>query len=56
MKLEVLVDRMMQENTYVYYDEQTRQAVIVDPALNFKDAVDTIKRLDLDVKYILLRN
>ena len=54
MKLEVLGDRMMQENTYVYYDEQTRQAVIVDPALNFKDAVDTIIRLDLDVKYILL--
>lgn len=54
MKLEVLVDRMMQENTYLYYDEKTREAVIIDPALNFKDEIEAINRLGLDLKYILL--
>lgn len=54
MKLEVLVDMMMQENTYILYDENTREAVVVDPAMNFDGEKSIIESKKLNVKYILL--
>lgn len=54
MKLEVLVDRMMQENTYVFYDESTLDAIVVDPALNFREEKELIEKLGLKVNYIML--
>ncbi|MDD7184001.1 MBL fold metallo-hydrolase [Peptostreptococcus porci] len=54
MKLEVIVDSMMQENTYIYYDENTLEAVVIDPALCFDKQKDFIKKHNLAVKYIML--
>lgn len=54
MKLEVIVDSMMQENTYIYYDEKTLEAVVIDPALSFDSQKKFIKDKNLNVKYIML--
>ncbi len=54
MKLEVIVDSMMQENTYIYYDEKTLDAVVIDPALSFDRQKKFIKDKNLNVKYIML--
>lgn len=54
MKLEVLIDNIMQENTYIYYDENTLDAVVIDPALCFNKQRDFIKEKNLNVKYIML--
>lgn len=54
MKLEVIVDNMMQENTYVYYDEKTLDAVVIDPSLCFDKQKKFIKEKNLNVKYIML--
>lgn len=54
MKLEVFIDTMIQENTYVYYDKATLDAVVIDPSLCFKKEKEFIKKNKLKVKYILL--
>ncbi|WP_101773076.1 MBL fold metallo-hydrolase [Peptostreptococcus faecalis] len=54
MKIRILSDRMMQENTYIYYDEKTLDAIVVDPALNIKEEKDFISQKKLNVKYIML--
>ena len=54
MKIEVFVDSMMQENSYIYYDENTLEAVIIDPALCLEKEVKFIKEKNLNVKYIIV--
>lgn len=54
MKIEVFIDSMMQENSYVYYDEKTLDAVIIDPALCLDREKQFIKDKKLNVKYIIL--
>lgn len=54
MKIKVIADRMMQENTYVYYDEKTLDAVVVDPALSLDEEIAFINNKKLNVKYIIL--
>ncbi len=54
MKIEVFVDSMMQENTYIYYDENTLEAVIIDPALCLEKELEFIKEKSLKVKYIIV--
>ena len=54
MKIEVFIDSMMQENSYIYYDENTLEAVIIDPALCLEREAKFIKNKNLKVKYIIL--
>lgn len=54
MKLQVFIDNMMQENTYLYYDEDTKEGVVIDPSMNFEDEKSFIKDHGIDVKYIIL--
>lgn len=54
MKLEVFIDSMMQENTYLYYDENTKEAIIIDPALCIDKEKEYIKDNNIDLKYIIL--
>lgn len=54
MKLQVFIDGMMQENTYLYYDEDTKEGVVIDPSMNFEDEKSFIEDNGIDVKYIIL--
>ncbi|KGF13027.1 hydrolase [Peptostreptococcus sp. MV1] len=54
MKIKVITDRMMEENTYVCYDENTLDAVLIDPSLNIDEEKKFIKDNNLNVKYIML--
>lgn len=54
MKIKVITDRMMEENTYVCYDENTLDAVVIDPSLNIDEEKKFIKDNNLNVKYIML--
>ena len=54
MKIKVFVDSVMQENSYIYYDEKTLEAVIIDPALCLEKGKKFIDDNKLNVKYIML--
>lgn len=54
MKIKVFVDSVMQENSYIYYDEKTLEAVIIDPALCLEKEKKFIDDNKLNVKYIML--
>ncbi len=54
MKKEVFIDSMMQENTYIYYDKNSLEAVVIDPALCLEKEIEFIKEKKLKVKYIIL--
>lgn len=54
MKIKVITDRMMEENTYVCYDENSLDAVVIDPSLNIDEEKKFIKDNNLNVKYIML--
>ena len=54
MKIEVITDSMMGQNTYLCYDENTLEAVIIDPSLNIDEEKRLIKNKKLDLKYIIL--
>nr|WP_314277319.1 MBL fold metallo-hydrolase [uncultured Peptostreptococcus sp.] len=54
MKIEVITDSMMGQNTYLCYDENTLEAVIIDPSLNIYEEKNLIKNKNLNLKYIIL--
>ncbi len=54
MKIKVITDTMMGENTYVCYDEKTLEAVVIDPSFNIDEEMKFIKDKNLVVKYIML--
>ena len=54
MKIEVITDSMMGQNTYLCYDENTLEAVIIDPSLNIDEEKKLIKNKNLNLKYIIL--
>ena len=54
MRLEVFIDSMMQQNSYLYYDEETKEAIIIDPALCLEKEETYIKENQIDLKYIVL--
>lgn len=45
---------MMPTNCYIVYDENLKEALIVDPGYESKEIVDFIKQKELKVKYIYL--
>ncbi|NSW85645.1 MAG: MBL fold metallo-hydrolase [Syntrophobacteraceae bacterium] len=53
MVFEHLVVGMLQTNCYILGDEQTRQAVVIDPGGDFKRIADRIVRFELDLVAIL---
>lgn len=54
MKIQAIADRMMQQNTFIIFDENTKDAAVIDPSLNLKEELDIINKNSLKVKFILL--
>jgi len=53
MKVYQLQVGNMQNFTYVLEDEETKEAVIIDPSWDLDLIIDTIERNDLKVKYVI---
>ncbi len=54
MKLETFITNRLREKAYVLYDENTKNAICVDPGNSDNVILDFIKENNLDLKYILL--
>lgn len=54
MKLVKLVLWLLHTNCYILYDENTKNAVIIDPAGQFEVIKNKIEELEINVKYIIL--
>ena len=54
MKVERLVLGLLHTNCYFIYDENTKEAVVVDPASNIKKILAVINELLLKVKLVVL--
>ena len=54
MKTEKLVLWLLHTNCYVVYDENTKNAAVIDPAGNVEKICKKLKELNLNVKYIIL--
>lgn len=53
MKIIALTVGAMGTNCYIAYDEDTREAVIIDPGAEGKRIIDQVERNNLKVKYIV---
>jgi hydroxyacylglutathione hydrolase len=53
MILETLVVSMFGVNCYILGSEQSHEAAVIDPGGNINDIIETLKRHDLIIKYIL---
>ncbi len=54
MKLEVFVTNSLRELSYVLYDENTNDAVCIDPGNEDDSILEYVKKNNLNLKYILL--
>ena len=54
MKLLQYVVRSMDQNVYIYFDEESKEGVIVDPGNDAARIAQVIKENEIDVKAILL--
>jgi len=54
MKLEIVVVTVLSENVYIYYDEYTKEGVVIDPGGNSEKIIKAIDSLGVKVKGILL--
>lgn len=54
MKIERLVLGMLHTNCYIVYDEQSKEAIIIDPADSYPKIKAKILELGLQVKYVIL--
>lgn len=54
MIIEKVVDRYMDENTYILGDEQTKKCAVIDPGGSIIDIFNIIKKHELTVEYIIL--
>ena len=54
MKLLSHVVRSMDQNVYIYFDEETKEGVIIDPGNDAPQIAEIIKRNEINVKAILL--
>ncbi len=54
MKVQLIFKYENAENTYVVYDENTRDAVIIDPGADADDILSFCKRKRLKVYYVLI--
>ena len=44
MKIETFVVNTFQENTYIYFDENTLEAILIDPGASYQQELDNIKK------------
>jgi len=54
MKLLTINSNPTVQNTYLYFDEETKEGVIIDPGLNTNEAAEAIQKNSIQVKGILL--
>lgn len=54
MILEKIVESRMGENTYVVGDENTKKCIVVDPGANFIDIMNFVKKMNLNIEYVVL--
>ena len=54
MIIEKVVDRFMDENTYILGDEKTKKCAVIDPGGSIIDIFNIIKQHGLTVEYIIL--
>lgn len=54
MQLETFVLGQIQVNTYLYYDEQKKRGIIVDPGMGPEPLIQRITELDLTIEAVLL--
>ena len=54
MKFEIILNTGMNENTYLLYDENTKNAVIIDPGAQMTKIESKTNELGVNIKYILL--
>lgn len=54
MIIKKVVDRYMDENTYILGDEKTGKCAVIDPGGSIIDILNTVKKNNLTVEYILL--
>lgn len=54
MKLKIFITNLLKENAYLFYDENTKKAICVDPGNKDDSIYEFIKENDLDLVYILL--
>ncbi len=54
MKLEIFVTNSLRELSYVLYDENTKDAVCIDPGNEDDTILEYVKENNLNLKYILL--
>ncbi len=53
LKIKTLPVGIIETNCYLVYDEETREAMVIDPGAEGRRIVDEIGELDLKVKYIV---
>lgn len=54
LKIEILVIGSIQTNTYIVYDENSKNAIIIDPASEAKGIINHIDSLGLNLKAIFI--
>ncbi len=54
MIIEKVVDRYMDENTYILGDEKTKKCAVIDPGGSIIDIFNIVKKHELTVEYIIL--
>ncbi len=54
MQIKTYIIGMMENNNYLVWDEDSREAFLVDCSMNYKPIVDDASKMGLDVKYIIL--
>ena len=52
MKLEIFITGPIQVNTYLLYDEKTKEGILIDVGGGVKDIVSKIQQLELNIKGI----
>lgn len=55
MKLKIFITNDgLQENGYLYYNEESKNAILIDPGMQNSSIMDFINKENLNLKYILL--
>jgi len=54
MELIIIENKTMSQNVYLYFDESSKEGVIIDPGGNIDGIKSTIERNDVKIKAILL--
>ena len=54
MIIQKIVERSMGENTYVVGDSSSKKCFVVDPGASIIDIMDYVRKMDLQVEYIVL--